>query len=443
MRQKIGLLVMKETIFFAVFLFPYSALASLTSADFLDLFSFKTGCLPVFKENTSPSDEELAYLQLPQVTDAKAPLPEDTTRRILSHPKVRKLQTHYGTGARLRFDFAYMGMKQSHKGEYIQRVFLIKVIRTIFPQAEIITRGYDDRFREPPTSGWTLKAHVFLEIRDIREAIRIFPIGDMECFLMSHKCLVDMVLLKKANSSPKAISKKEYKDVFPFSETDKVLSLYLSEYVNGDIPKQPDHPELFRVLRAFLDRGFHRIFLTNRFITLLNESSSELHAKLSRIFDKVFFLSDLSVQDLAHIAPGERVIFLNNLVGYTPVLHSLADVTFIVGPVNMLEGIFLGARVLFMADERAFSSWYSSAFKDLKQTALATNRAVYMVDLEELDEALGKLDRLFLTKPVVYPDEVVLDPEKGNALEQLIERLYFQIEESAQMRRRQFGPKHF
>ena len=191
--------------------------------------------------------------------------------------------------------------------------------------------------------------------------------------------------------------------------------------------------DLFQILDKFLSLGYRKVFLTSHFNSPLSEIQRDYFlSALSKHFDKILFLSQVSQKELFQIQESEKVLFFNDQIGYTSVLHSLADVAFILGPINMLEGIFLGAKLIFMNKSQSSlqSEKYRPAFEQLKQTALGTNRAVYIEDLKEVEKALSTLDQL-ASKALVFPDEVVVEPKKGSALDQLMDRLYFQITESA------------
>ena len=387
-------------------------------------------CWQTFKK--SLNSQKSIYSNWPSITNPKLSIPEDTKKRILSHPTVKELKASYTKGEGLTFDFSYIGQESSHKGEHIQRVFLIKMIQFIFPKAKIITRSYKTRFDSLYPFNQSSKVHVSLKVSDIRESMKFMTEQDFERYLSRHKNIVDMVLLKMANSSQKGIP-DEYKKSFPSFEKNSVLSLYLpGKYLNYNYENlQAEALDIFHILDEFLSIGFRKVFLTSHFNLRLSEDQrNRFLSALSNYFDKILFLSQLSHEELFQIQDQDKVIFFNDLTGYTPVLHSLADVAFISGPVNMLEGLFLGARVIFINKEYPINKKYRMAFDQLKQTALKTNRAVYIEDLEELKEALHTLDQLSL-KPVIYPDEVIIDSSKGSALNQLIERLNFQITESA------------
>lgn len=379
------------------------------------------------------------YSRWPNITDEKTPLPEKTKKRVLSHPKVKELRASYKKGRGLTFDFSYLGTEASHKGELIQRIFLIKIIKLIFPKARIIIRDYNTRYSSLYPLNQFSKVHIPVEVADIRESMPFAQEEDFDRYLSSHINIMDMVLLKAANSSQQGLS-DEYKGSFPAFSENSVLSLYLPEkHLNYIAEKNwwdESDLDLFDILDEFTERDFRKVFLTSHFNTNLPKDVRDLFlSRLSTYFDKILFLSRVSRKELSQITDEDRVLFFNDLTGYTPVLHSLADVTFIFGPVNILEGIFLDARVIFMNNKRhPRQDKYRLAFEQLKQTALRTNRAVHIEneDIGEIEGALRRLDELS-SKPVVYPDEVILNPSKGDALNQLIERLHFQITENSRL----------
>lgn len=471
-----------KLLIFALFLLFNSSYA--TAVGFLSPPPIDKKCWFTFKNPLSPNKS--IYSALPQITDSKTPLHKETKARILSQPKVKELKDLYKEGQDLVFDFAYLGQEISHKGEHIQRDFLIKIIKFLFPKSNVLIRNYENRFKLYPqpdvpsevyavqeelkfeTEGFfekylssvrirnyedrfksylqkPNKTYVPLEVYDIQEELRFENEGIFERYLSNHKKIVDMVLLKMANSSQKKIS-KEYKKAFPTFEKNTVLSLYLPESYLNYFTTSRNHSyleeeteetiDLFQILDEFLSIGFRKVFLTSHFNAHLKpETKAEFLSLLSDRFDKVLFLSQVSTKELFQIQEQDKVIFFNDLVGYTPVLHSIADVAFILGPINMLEGIFLDAKVIFMNEKDSLPSGrkYQMAFSQLKQVALKTNRAVYINYLEEAEEALQSLEQLSL-KPVVYPDEVILNPSKGSALDQLLDRLHFQITENAPFR---------
>ena len=437
--RKIGHLIF--TLFLTLNL-PYA-----TAINFLTPPTDKAGiCWLSFKNPLNP--KKSIYSDWPLITDPKRPLPESTRERVLSHPKIKELKALYKKGRSLTFDFAYLGQESSHKGEYIQRVFLIKILKLIFPQAKIVTRNYNTRFDSLYPFNQSSKVHVSLEIADIRESMKFVTETDFEKYLYSHKRLVDMVLLKIANSSQKDLP-SEYKKSFPAFEKNSVLSLYLPEkylnyshtYTYEDL--QEESVDLFHILDEFLSMGFRKVFLTSHFNSRLSQKTKDQFlSALSTRFDKIRFLSQVSRKEFSEIQDQDKVIFFNDLTGYTSVLHSLADVAFIFGPINIMEGLFLDARMIFMNKGEPLSSSpkYRLAFDQLKQTALRTNRAVYIEHLEEAEEALHFFDQLAL-KPLVYPDEVIINPLKGSALDQLMERLHFQITEHAFLSNNRFAKR--
>ena len=394
-------------------------------------------CWQAFKKPFNPKKNISA--KWPNLANPKSPLLEDTKKKILSHPRVKELRVSYKSGRGLTFDFSYIGPTAPHKGEHIQQAFLIEVIKMIFPNAKIVKRSYNTRFDSLYPFNQSSKVHVSLKVSDIWEYMKFMTEQDFERYLSIHKNIVDMVLLKRANSSQKGIS-DEYKKSFPDFEKKSVLSLYLPEkylnYKHEDLQKES--LDLFQILDNFLALGFRKVFLTSHFNTRLSiDQMNRFLSALSNHFDKILFLSQLSHKELFQIQDQDKVIFFNDLTGYTPVLHSLADIAFIFGPVNMLEGLFLDAKVVFMNKEYSTNRTYRIAFDQLKQTALKTNRAVYIESLDELEEALHTLDRLSL-EPTIYPDEVKIHSSKGSALDQLIERLYFQITENALLSNNRF-----
>ena len=401
-----------------------------------------------WQQFTEPFDSRRSiYFEWPNINMKKTPLPEKTKKRILSHPKVKELRVSNNEGEGLTFDFSYLG--KGDKGESIQRVFLIKVIKLIFPKAKIIIRNSNNtRQFSFYYFNQSSKVHIPLKVIDVREFAQ--QEENFDEYLSSHINIVDMVLLKTANSSQKGLSDK-YKKSFPTFSTNSVVSLYLPGLRAMDNPL--GDLKLSDILVEFKERGFRKFFLTSNLPFRSLRYEREFFLSYSRYFDKMYFLSRISRKELSQITDQDRVLFFNDLTGYTPVLHSLADVTFVYGPINMLEGIFLDARVIFMENKYHFlknrqptgfplflqsnyvslkDEKYRPAFEQLKQTALKTNRAAYIEDIGEVEQALHRLDELS-SKPVVYPDEVVLDPSKGDALNQLIERLYFQITENSQL----------
>ena len=401
-------------------------------------------CRQNFQGSVNP--RRSIYSKWPNITDEKTPLPEQTKKRVLSHPRVKELRASYNNGRGVTFDFSYLGREASHRGELIQRIFLIKIIKLIFPKAKIILRDYNTRYSSLYPFNQSSKVHVPLVVADIRESMQLSQEEDFDRYLSSHINIMDMVLLKAANSSQKNLPDK-YKESFPDFSENSVLSLYLPEkYLNYIAEKNwwdKSGLDLFDILDEFTERDFRKVFLTSHFNTNLPEDVRELFfARLSTYFDKIFFLSRISGKEFSKITDQDRILFFNDLTGYTPVLHSLADVTFIFGPVNMLEGIFLDARVIFMNTKKySPKDKYHLAFEQLKETALRTNRAVYIEDIKKIEEALHRLDELS-SKPAVGPDEVILNPAKGDALNQLIERLHFQITENVQLSENKFI-RHF
>ena len=158
--------------------------------------------------------QESIYSRLPSLRDSKSPLPEQTKKRILSHPKVKELKALHKKGEGLTFDFSYLGHNSLHRGEYIQRVFLIKILRFLFPKAKIIVRSYKTRFDSLYPFRQAGKTNVSLDIQDVREYTDLTDEMDLERHLSIHKNIVDMVLLKMANGSQKEIS-ADYKKSFP------------------------------------------------------------------------------------------------------------------------------------------------------------------------------------------------------------------------------------
>ena len=392
-------------------------------------------CWTSFKDPFPP--EKGIYRNWPKAGDSGTPLPEDVRRRILSHSKVKELKTLYKKGRGLIFDFDYLGEESSHKGEHIQRAFLIQVLQFLFPQAKITIRDYDRRFVNPHSLNLFSKVHIRLDVRDAQEDRKFNSEKELEQFLFVHKNIVDMVLLKRANSSQKALP-KEYKNSFPRFEKNTVLSLYLSAgHLNYSQSLNKEDlggsPDLFQILDKFLYLGFRKVFLTSHFNNKISEETKDRFLSLlAERFDQVLFLSQISQEQLFQIPDQDKVLFFNDLRGYTAVLHSLADMAFVFGPINMLEGIFLDAKVIFSSRIEFWDrdQQYHLAFETLKQTALRTNRAVYIERLERLESAFQTLDQLAL-EPVVYPDEVIVRKEQGDALKQLLDRLHFQIIEQA------------
>ena len=368
------------------------------------------------------------YSKWPKIADPKQALPESTKSRVLSHPKVKELKASYKDGEGMAFDFFYLGQKLSHKGEYIQRAFLIKIIQLIFPKAKIVKRDYNTRFIRLHPINPSPKVYIPLEIKDVREFKKLKDEQKFEEYLHRYKRTLDMILLKMANSSQKGLL-DEYKASFPSFKKNSVLSLYLpEEFLNYFFKNAPEETlDLFDILDHFISIGFHKVFLSSHFnIMLSKERKHQFLSTLLNYFDKILFLSRVSPEELFQIQDQDKVLFFNDLTGYIPVLHSLADIAFILGPLNILEGLFLDSKVIFMNKESFMQKGYSLAFDQLQQIALKTNRAVHIEDLKEVESAVQTLHQLS-QKPLIYPDELVLDPKKGSALNQLLERLHFQI----------------
>jgi len=368
----------------------------------------------------NPFKSHLIYTDLPKIQ--KQQLPQGTKDRILNHPKFRELQKLYQQGKHLYFDFLYLGQEDIYKGEYIQQSFVSNMLKFMFPKATIWTREYNTRhakinLKKPET------LYIQLNIEDIMEKQFIKPIGarfgsqnEVDQYLKSNTSSLDMVLLKKANSSYKYTNFNQYKKLFPFLDSNQTVSLYMKR--SFDLNALKDLYEEF--FTSFEKQGFNKFFVTTHV-------TSTIPMKFINHFHKRYFLSQLSKKDISSITDQEKVLIINDLIGYTPILHTLANVSVVVGPINMLEGIYTGAKVIFLEGRHHIMPvHYKPAYEHLKAIALKTNRAVHIEDFNGVPFALNQFKKMS-TKKRVYPDEVVLDSAKGDALNQLINRLYFQI----------------
>ncbi len=224
-----------------------------------------------------------------------------TSALIEAHPLTAQLRQRFGSGKKLAFQ-SEVGEKAG--GWLIQGHFLLKLLKTVFPEAEILRPMLDERL--------------------------LIKIEDSTFGVIGNKSAFDMVDLKMLNSSTPSLSKAQLRTQLGLPQTARVASVYdalKTSLDKGDI------------VRALFDKKLADIVILSAQVEV-NTQRHAWHGEVPLV----------SVREWLTTNPAERprrAIIYNNTYQRLPYMHAAADFVVVTGEANMFEPIHAGRPTYF------------------------------------------------------------------------------------------------
>lgn len=247
-------------------------------------------------------------------------LRRDFVRSLRSHPRIQLLQTQFGTGSNLAFAMNQLrwdviaGTAEAFDGEIVQSVFLYRVLKSIFTEAQ---------FSEMQNG-----VH-----RSLPRHLRVIEIAvaDLAEFgSRDHSRTVPMEILKVVNPGPPRVAQALLRRSMRLPQDARIASIYASRY--------SDRSDIMAALGTILRDNLAQVVVfskANRFSDV---------EEIGRIVQENYGIRVLNPEDLAAqpIRAGEQVMILNNTRGRIPYIHGAADFAVTIGSANIVEAPNMG-----------------------------------------------------------------------------------------------------
>lgn len=298
------------------------------------------------------------------------PLPQTMIDAIHSH-SIQDLKKTYGDGTGYVLILQHFtpgsDVKSAAFGESIQAKFVAKVLQEVFPALEIVPPQPDLNLDGAWDRYYPGKKRLFLGIDDRSESD----------WHTSNRAL-NMPFIKAANPGMASLPHNELRQSLGIARESFVTSLYLKgdEKLNlrpilSQIEQQ-GHPDI-----VFLSFGGND-----------NSKSLSTIAKTAGPGYEICLLSEFS--KLVR-RPGAHYLVLNDLRGKMPQIYNVADVSVVMGPINLFEPLTGGSPLVFFNNRQVLGDYSKSAFGTMAQTALKTGGAVEISDVSQLSRAVAQV----------------------------------------------------
>lgn len=244
-----------------------------------------------------------------------------------------------------------IGPVSGEMGEGIQGEFLRDLIREIFPRARvrsvvqapqnrILARTFMFSLVDNAESGISRRAHAFrdetIEMSDIKPAHISWMLG----------------------------RRNRIREKLSMPRERRVAHIYLRNpfTLAQHIDAVQGRSDLSAILRKMKGLGFDDVIVSatefyDDFFLTLKEMRQELPI-LHHLFPKILPVSDLLKRGVTETS--QPVLYINDVRGYMPTLHALANFTLTVGPINFFESIFTGTETVALLNKKV-SGGYDSA----------------------------------------------------------------------------------
>ncbi len=293
--------------------------------------------------------------------------------KIDSHTKLQELAKKYNRGEGISFEFAkdiITGLSPAVPGESIQTSFVVKILKYLFPKAEIRSDVQKKRSHKDRT--------VKLSVSDPYEA------GIMELGYS-----IPMPYLKISNATTSILrGKKEiYKKRLGLAER-QVVHLYYNAHEGIVYDHLSTHiPKIVRQIQEAMPDTTVIISLNH---TVESNFINYLGRELSG-FDRVTLLTELQNQGSQNT---NKMLVLNNTHGLMPYLNVASDVLVIQGPLNLFEGLHVGTKTLIYNSEYTMQGYNREGYLELQETAIATGGALAVESIPEISTGIRELSKL-------------------------------------------------
>ncbi len=299
-------------------------------------------------------------------------------------------------------------------GENIQAGFVAKILRAANPKARIVSGTGDfflDKYTGPEKNAFPILVQDGTEAKESK-----------------YFNVVDMKIAKAANPTPPPLEHLAARERFGIGAEKKVASFYLdsldqSAVIDGetaaDIPDSYRFKNVFRRVEASTG-DLDVVFVTMPYargnkMDLLIDSVTRPLGRPTRIFT----LSDVSQSQIQQaLAKGEKVFIINDTRGRMPLIHAVADVTIVRGPINPFESLNAGTPTVAFFDQPMKPRYDLAAYQSMVQPAYQTGSFRYVQKLDDLSVALSSVREKRNTTPVP-----LIQDGKGTPFSRLLDRL--------------------
>gem|GEM_PF-6634439 len=321
-------------------------------------------------------------------------------QQVLAVPEICRLITHAGnTEINFILDNFYGTETPLIKtGEAIQTLNLIKVLKTIFPNAKfhpkqghridqngnILPLFYEEEmaYKDHLKS---LSNPVLFSIIDSAEHGIFRPPNEQSAQR------IEMIDVKPGLSSPTIKNHQNSRKDLNLMEDLKIAHVYdrLSTRIASVRRGTDDFPDLAQIAHSLLNRNFKTVIITARNSggTSAPVSMAELietHPGLGHLFDKIVYLSQ--VKDPNEIDSNRRTLIINDTQGQMMKIHSASDLALIVGPINFFEPLFVGTPTILFSGYSTLQGYSRAGLNHMVSAASAFPHFINIESWQKFDQ---------------------------------------------------------
>jgi len=348
-------------------------------------------------------------------------LSETVQRAIREHEGLAKLHATYADGKGLVIRLHGLGrdmQKTSRLLGEIQTDYVAKVLKIVFSQA-VFTDVYRPALWEH--FGIFRKQVVSLMVKDMSISAHVQPAKKT----ISGSAIIPIEIVKPANGLAERLrdTRTATRAHLGLSSEHRVLSIYVDS-ITG-VREGSKGSEVNPSAEELVDQVSRQskaqiVFLSGTVRRGANEEIS-MYQNLP-YFDNFIPLSTLSVESFREsVRAGKRIFVFNDTRGKLPFLHSIADLVFVRGPVNLHEGLTVGTPTLIYNNSETLGNYRPAGYSKMEDVALATGGAVAIANTAELRDGVQRTLNLGRDFTPPYLSSSLDSP---NALTVFLDELY-------------------
>ncbi len=280
---------------------------------------------------------------------------------IIRNHSIYKLKDFHHQGRNLLLITSQNGTGESNLGESIQEMFLVKILKEIFPEAETNLSGTVDTFSN--------KTRIWIRVTDSAE----FP-------SFSWEGEIEMKDIKVVNPGLLTIQKSQLRKQLGIYQNLKIASLYSIVF--------PFQQHDFRLFTETIETTHPDVIFLSFGGYLISEKDLSFLKFAKKYFDDILFLSETHENDF-NKKRKKPLLILNDVKGKVPYLYALSNLAIVHGPINIFEPLSVNTPTFFFGSQSTAMRYYDRhVFSQMADIAKKTGGAFEVSTPEELGTKL-------------------------------------------------------
>ncbi len=340
------------------------------------------------------------FRQLPSGFEAVLPM---EVLKIIKDFKARSKRSSIGDGENVILTIDGLASPAMSIGRHIAAKYIEKIVRVLYPRAQIVERSY----KTFEANYWARYENLkkFWDEHKGKRLVEIALSDSTGFFTESLALNVPMPKVKLANPGIGNFPHNSFRLGLGIPNDQTVFSLYLKSPMISSKNAPSANAFVDEFLR--LSKKPDIIFISESGGNRLNYEtiSGGLYSEY-----EVINISEWSQK----YKTGKKFIVLNDLEGVMPGILNVSDSAFVSGPINIVEPTTAGTKVFFMNNTEVLDGFDNYVFNSLAELVKNTGGGFQLGSLDSLASEYERVSKTQLTiVPTFRQESVVLDLVKS------------------------------